>query len=143
MIAMETRSPAVPSTPPVNAVANILLVDDEPRNLAVLGAGTEVVAAQLMERRLGMVAEPYQSGTGGAYLKAGQALSAVGAVGTAASAFAGRRSRLVRRLAGAAFLGASITTRWGIFHAGLASADDPKYTVVQQRERVESERPTG
>jgi hypothetical protein len=111
-------------------------------NIALMGAGTEVVAAQLMERRLGMVAEPYQSGTGGVYLKVGQALSALGAVGTVASAFAGRRSRLVRRLAGAAFLGASITTRWGIFHAGLASADDPKYTIVPQRERVESERRT-
>jgi len=124
----------------------MLAVPDESapaRNLALLGAGTEVVAAELMERRLGMVAEPYHSGTGGVYLKIGQALSALGAVATAASAFAGRRGRLVGRVAGAAFVGASITTRWGIFHAGLASADDPKYTVVPQRERIDSERATG
>ena len=29
-------------------------------------------------------------------------------------------------LSGAAFMAASAATRWGIFHAGLASADDPK-----------------
>jgi hypothetical protein len=38
--------------------------------------------------------------------------------------------------AGAAMLGASAATRWGIYHAGLASAGDPKYTVVPQRERL-------
>jgi len=31
---------------------------------------------------------------------------------------------------------ASIATRWGIFHTGIASADDPKYTAVPQRERL-------
>jgi hypothetical protein len=111
------------------------------RNLALAGVCTEVVAAKLMERRLGMVAEPYQAGKGGTYLKAGQALSALGALSTAASCLAGRRGKLVR-LAGAAFLGASITTRFGIFHAGLVSADDPKYTIVPQRERIESGRAT-
>lgn len=107
------------------------------RNMALLGVGTELVAAKLMERRLGMVAEPYRSGNGGKYLNAGQVLSALGVLGTLTSGLAGRRGPLVRRLAGMAFLGASVTTRWGIFHAGLASADDPKYTVGPQRERIE------
>jgi hypothetical protein len=35
-------------------------------------------------------------------------------------------------------MAASAATRWGIFHAGLASARDPKYTVVPQRERREA-----
>jgi len=35
-------------------------------------------------------------------------------------------------------MAASAATRWGIFHAGLASAADPKYTVVPQRERREA-----
>ena len=26
-------------------------------------------------------------------------------------------------------------TRWGIFHAGIQSAKDPKYTIIPQRER--------
>jgi hypothetical protein len=32
----------------------------------------------------------------------------------------------------------SLLTRFAVFNAGLASADDPKYTVVPQRERVRS-----
>jgi hypothetical protein len=110
------------------------------RNLALLGVSTELAAAKLMERRLGMVAEPYQSGKGGRYLKAGQILSALGVLGTIASGSAGRRGRIAARLAGSAFVGASIATRWGIFHAGLASANDPKYTIVPQRERIGSAR---
>ena len=39
-------------------------------------------------------------------------------------------------LSGAALVPASAATRWGIFHAGLASARDPKYTVVPQRQRL-------
>jgi len=30
----------------------------------------------------------------------------------------------------------SVVTRFGVFEAGLASARDPKYTVVPQRERM-------
>jgi Polysulphide reductase, NrfD len=102
------------------------------RNLALLGVGMELAAAKLMERRIGMVAEPYHRGRSGAYMKAGQALSAFGI----AAAVLGRRSRIAAALGGAAFLAASATTRWGIFHAGLASAGDPKYTVIPQRERI-------
>ncbi|MGH3282204.1 MAG: NrfD/PsrC family molybdoenzyme membrane anchor subunit, partial [Trebonia sp.] len=39
-------------------------------------------------------------------------------------------------VSGVALLAASAATRWGIFHAGLASAADPKYTVVPQRQRL-------
>ena len=49
---------------------------------------------------------------------------------------AARRSRVISALSGAALLAASAATRWGVFHAGLASADDPKYTVIPQRERL-------
>jgi formate-dependent nitrite reductase membrane component NrfD len=102
------------------------------RNLALLGVAAELAAAKTMESRIGMVAEPYHHGKGGSYMKAGQALSALGVTG----ALLGRRSRVVSALAGAAFVAASVTTRWGIFYAGLASADDPKYTIVPQRERI-------
>jgi hypothetical protein len=40
------------------------------------------------------------------------------------------------RVAGAALVAASAATRWGIYHAGMASARDPKYTVVPQRQRL-------
>jgi hypothetical protein len=47
----------------------------------------------------------------------------------------GRRSRVVSALAGASLLAASALTRYGVFEAGLASARDPKYTIVPQRAR--------
>ena len=78
------------------------------------------------------VAESYQSGRGGMCIKADEALTVLGTAG----ALAARRSRVISALSGAALLAASVATRWGIFHAGLASADDPKYTVVPQRERL-------
>jgi hypothetical protein len=102
------------------------------RNLALLGVGTELAAAEVMERRMGMVAEPYHHGRGGGYMKAGEALAALGVAG----AVLGRGHRAVSALAGAALMAASAATRWGIFHAGLASAADPKYTVTPQRERL-------
>jgi hypothetical protein len=89
-----------------------------------------------MTRRIGMVAEPYHSGRAGAYVKAGEALAILGVAGSVAATWAGPRRRLVSSLSGAALLAASAATRWGIFHAGLASAADPKYTVVPQRERL-------
>jgi hypothetical protein len=102
------------------------------RNLGLFGACLELAASHLMTRRIGMVAEPYRQGRGGAYMKAGEALAILGAVGSLVS---GRR-RATGVMSGAALLAASAATRWGIFHAGLASADDPKYTVVPQRERL-------
>jgi hypothetical protein len=57
--------------------------------------------------------------------------------GLAVSAL-GRRSRLLRAVAGVAYLAGSVTTRFGVFEAGLASARDPKYTVVPQRARLEA-----
>jgi hypothetical protein len=48
----------------------------------------------------------------------------------------GRRSRLISTVAGASYLGGSVLTRFGVFQAGLASARDPKYVVIPQKERV-------
>jgi hypothetical protein len=110
------------------------------RHLALLGVVMEAAAFERMTRRIGMVAEPYRQGRGGAYIRAGQVLGAFGAAGAALSGTplvpARRARRLVAALSGAALLGASAATRWGVFHAGLASAKDPKYTVVPQRERL-------
>jgi formate-dependent nitrite reductase membrane component NrfD len=107
-------------------------------NLGLLGVGLELAAFYTMTRRIGMVAEPYQSGRGGAYIKAGQVLAVAGTAGSLAAPLAGPRSRLVSALSGAALLAASAAARWGIFHAGLASARDPRYTVIPQRDRLES-----
>ncbi len=110
------------------------------RNLALLGQITEMAAFERMRRRIGMTAEPYRSGRGGAYIRAGQILGLLGATGAALSGTPavppGRARRIVAAVSGAALLGASAATRWGVFHAGMASAKDPKYTVVPQRERL-------
>ena len=102
------------------------------RYLALLGGAMEAAAFEWMEHRVGMVAEPYSRGRGGRYVTAGKALTVLGITGAAL----GRRSRVATALSGAAFVAASAATRWGIYHAGMASARDPKYTVVPQRQRM-------
>jgi formate-dependent nitrite reductase membrane component NrfD len=102
------------------------------RNLALAGAAMEAAAFEWMTHRAGLVAEPYSEGRGGRYVKAGKALTVLGVAGAAL----GRRSRVAAALSGAALVAASAATRWGIYHAGMASARDPKYTVVPQRQRL-------
>ena len=102
------------------------------RNLAVVGAGAELVAKSLLIRRLGPTAEPYQSGQAGHLMEAAEILTA----GALAAAALGGRNRAAAALAGAALVGASALTRFGIFLAGRTSARDPKYTVVPQRDRI-------
>jgi hypothetical protein len=102
--------------------------------LAVAGAAVELAASRRIETRLGLVGEPYREpGRASSLLRAGKTLTAAG-VGLA---LLGRRSRTVSAVAGASLLTASFLTRFGIFEAGLASARDPRYVVVPQRERVE------
>jgi formate-dependent nitrite reductase membrane component NrfD len=108
-------------------------VEVEPaRRLAVAGAALELTAAEMMKRRLGMVAEPYEQGRPGALMKASQILS----IGSVLTAVLGRRSRTASAIAGAGLTMASVLTRFGVFQAGLASSKDPKYVVTPQRERL-------
>jgi hypothetical protein len=109
------------------------------RNLALLGAAMETAAFERMEHRIGMVAEPYSQGRGGKYIKAGKALALLGSAG----ALLGQRNRVAAALSGTALIAASAATRWGIYHAGMASAGDPKYTVVPQRQRLEDRAAAG
>jgi hypothetical protein len=103
------------------------------RRMALAGAAVEVAAAESILLRRGLVAEPYKIGMPGRLMRIARNCTAVA---SAVTALAGRRSRLVSALAGATYVAASVTTRFGIFEAGLASARDPKYTVVPQRERL-------
>jgi polysulfide reductase-like protein len=103
------------------------------RRMAIAGAAVELSAAELVKSRLGMVAEPYKEGRPGLLMKTASRMTASAAV---LSVVAGRRSRVLSALCGATFVTASVLTRFGIFEAGLASARDPKYTVVPQRERL-------
>jgi hypothetical protein len=103
------------------------------RRGALLGATTELVAVAAMRRRLGTLAEPMHTGTAGRLLRTAEVLTSAGAVG---AALLGRRSRAVAAFSGLALLAGSACTRFGIFHAGVASARDPKYTVGPQCDRL-------
>ncbi|MFC4786488.1 NrfD/PsrC family molybdoenzyme membrane anchor subunit [Nocardioides sp. MAHUQ-72] len=103
------------------------------RRMAVAGAVMEIAAAESLVHRLGLVAEPYQQGRPGTLMRVARRMTTVAA---GATLFAGRRSRLLSAAAGATCVAASVITRFGVFEAGLASARDPKYTVVPQKERL-------
>jgi formate-dependent nitrite reductase membrane component NrfD len=110
--------------------------DAEPaRRLAVLGAAAVLIAKRQLLNRLGDQAEPYETGTPGALFRASEILTA----GALCGVVLGRDSRAVSALSGAALVAASLLTRFGIFEAGLASARDPKYTIVPQRRRIGQE----
>jgi hypothetical protein len=111
--------------------------------MAVTGAVVEGAGSVLMERRLGMLAEPYRKGLPGKLTMAARALTVGGAALTAVGAVTGTRGALVRRLGGAALVAGSATLRFAVFEAGRASARDPKYTVVPQRERLAGRSATG
>jgi hypothetical protein len=107
------------------------------RRLAVGGAVVELVAERIMERSMGMTAEPLHHDEAGRLMRAATVLTAAGALGTVLA----RRSRIAAVISGAALMAGSACTRFGVFEAGQASARDPKYVVVPQRERLEREGP--
>ncbi len=104
------------------------------RRLAVGGALLELATEHRREQRMGLSAEPLHSGGAGTLMSAARALTAAGAVGTL---IVGRR-RGGAAVSGALLLAGSACLRFGIFHAGQASARDPRYTVVPQRQRLDA-----
>jgi len=107
------------------------------RRMALGGAVLALLAEHRMEGSMGITAEPLHQGKAGQLMKASKALTAAGAVG---SLLAGR-SRTAAVLSGLALMTGSVCTRFGVFEAGQASARDPKYTVVPQRERLDRGEP--
>lgn len=109
------------------------VADNRPAHqMALAGAAIELVAVERMKKRLGMLAEPYEQGPSGRLMRIASRLTA----GAAVLSLVGRRSRVLSAVCGATLMVASATTRFGVFEAGLASARDPKYTVVPQKERL-------
>lgn len=106
------------------------------RRMAVTGAALELAGSHTLEHRLGLASEAYREEGPARLMGAARALTAAGAVG----ALLGRRSRTLSALSGLALLGGSLCTRFGVFEAGKASARDPRYTVVPQRERLDARR---
>lgn len=109
------------------------------RRLAVLGAALELAADERMGPSMGLTGEPYREGTAGRLHRWARLFTAGGAV---AGATLARRSRLAAVASGLALVAGSACTRFSVFHAGVQSASDPKYTVVPQRARVDGVPPS-
>ncbi len=103
------------------------------RRLTVAGAAAELVITRVLERRLSArVGAAYHQGRPGQLLRAAKALTGAGAVAVVTSR--GRRPAAIA--GGLAVLAGGLLERWGIFEAGVASAQDPKATVGPQRDRI-------
>ena len=117
------------------AGVGLIAAPEEPaRRMAVLGGALEMVGTHRIETAKGLLSEPYTQGRAGKFLRASKVLTIAGMAG----AMLGRRSRAVSALSGLALLTGSALTRFGIYHGGLESARDPKYTVIPQRERLDA-----
>jgi formate-dependent nitrite reductase membrane component NrfD len=103
------------------------------RRMAAGGAVLALVMELQMERSMGLSAETLHAGNAGRLFNASRALGIAGAAGTVVF---GGRNRVAAAMSGAALLAGSVCTRFAIFEAGQASARDPRYTVIPQRERL-------
>lgn len=106
------------------------------RRMALLGSALELGAYQVLTSRAGIIGEPLHQGKGGRLMAASKVAVLAGA---ALTALGGRR-RPVAILAGLALNAGSALVRFGVFHAGMESARDPRYTVEPQKERLEAKR---
>ncbi|MBC9958396.1 NrfD/PsrC family molybdoenzyme membrane anchor subunit [Yimella sp. cx-51] len=102
------------------------------RALGVTAATVELVLDRLLDKHLGLLAEPRHEGKAGKYHTYATAFTVIGAIGAALSG----RNRILAALSGASLMAGSAFTRFAIFEAGMESAKDPRYTIVPQRERA-------
>ncbi len=107
------------------------------RRLAIAGAIAELAVEHRMEQSMGLSAETLHHGKPGRLIRASKILTAVGATG---ALLLGGRSRIAAAVSGVALMAGSACTRFGVFEAGIESAEDPKYTVIPQRERLNRRR---
>lgn len=102
------------------------------QRLALVAVAAEVAIQERMVKAVPPeVAKAYQQGKGHTLLQVSKALAVGGALGLLLA----RRKELVGKASGLALLGASAFTRFGIFHAGMASALDPQATIAPQKRR--------
>lgn len=110
------------------------------RAFAALGAAGELAAMRIMETNMDPVAaEPLHQGGPGRMLRWSEKLVLAGGLGV----LAGGRHRWAAAASGVALLGASALTRFGILRAGLRSAEDPRYTIEPQKNRLAARRRDG
>lgn len=104
------------------------------QRLGIASGVAELALMKVMKQRLGMVGEAFEESDKAHRYERGAQMAT--GVGVAAAALLGRRSRLGSALAGAGLLVGSALARFAIFEAGLASAENPRYTVEPQRQRI-------
>jgi hypothetical protein len=110
------------------------------RKLALLGVAGDLAATKLMEQRMDPVAaEPLHHGRAGRMLRWSQLLTVAGGAGTVL----GGRHRAVAAASGLALMAASALTRFGVFEAGIHSAEDPRYTIEPQKRRLAARHAAG
>ncbi|TFV90350.1 NrfD/PsrC family molybdoenzyme membrane anchor subunit [Blastococcus sp. CT_GayMR16] len=102
------------------------------RKMAVAGAAVELGVVHQIESDESIVSEPYHLGRAGRFMQAAKTCTAAGAGLTVVAG----RTRLGAVASGTLLAAGSLLTRFGVFDAGMASARDPKYTVIPQRERM-------
>jgi formate-dependent nitrite reductase membrane component NrfD len=105
------------------------------RRLAVLGAVGALGWKEVMQRQLGFVGEVYEQGAAGHFARLSKGLTAAGA---GLLVLKGGRSRTAAITGSALVLAGELALRWSVFRAGFQSARDPRYTVIPQRERLDS-----
>jgi formate-dependent nitrite reductase membrane component NrfD len=103
------------------------------RRLAIGAAVAETGVMLAMEKRLGMLAEPYHKGVSGKLSIGAKAATLAGA---ALLSKGGRRDRGTAVAGSSLVLAGGMLLRWAVFKAGFASAADPKYTIIPQRKRA-------
>jgi hypothetical protein len=102
------------------------------RRAVVIGTVCEFVALAAMTKRLGpLVGDVYEHGLPGRF----QTIARACAGASMLLAFVAPKNATLLRLSGALGLVGLCAQRFSIFEAGKASANDPKYTVIPQRER--------
>src|SRR6266545_2499361 len=104
------------------------------RRLALGGAVVEVATSEVMRRRLGPLAQPYRQGRA---KRLSSLATATAGAGVLLLGLGGRR-RATAAAGGGLLLLSSAFQRFAVYRAGVASADDPSYTVSRQRERIAS-----
>jgi formate-dependent nitrite reductase membrane component NrfD len=100
------------------------------RRMAIAGAAVEVGAHEVMRRRLGDLAEPYEQGRAGALHRAAEVLVATGA---GLLTLLGGKRRAAAMVGGGSLMAGAAFERFAVFEAGRQSARDPKYVVAPQR----------
>jgi formate-dependent nitrite reductase membrane component NrfD len=131
----------------VTAAASLLdLMDLDEREARIVrrygtaGRLAELVAAEALERELGedeTVSRPLQEGASGSLWTASKILTA----GSLGLSVLGRRRRWARTGAGILGTAGAIALRFAVFHAGKASARDPRATFHSQRNAAGADPP--